>query len=233
MKRSPVTKQVGESPCIDNFIEAAKALRGEPHQPQQGYVFANAYVHQTVESMCIALMVDPQGHAQIIAPQDKMRATLDRWIPKMRFMHEGYVSGYFIESAINHYTMTDGQDMRLYTPPSSRPITGSPISVSARMRDGTNTKKWSRQLGRFVNDVKGHGSGDAYIALARILLDNRKDRTSHNQSHLPPASRVWMLKAQASSTLGWLNRLDPMSVGAPFGLSVKKVVLYAPCCAAC
>jgi len=27
----------------------------------QGYVFANAWVHQTVEAMCIALMVDPKG----------------------------------------------------------------------------------------------------------------------------------------------------------------------------
>lgn len=36
---------------IDNFIEAAKALRGEPHGHHKGYVFANAWVHQTVESM--------------------------------------------------------------------------------------------------------------------------------------------------------------------------------------
>ena len=46
---------------IDNFIEAAKANRGEPHGKHKGYVFSNAWVHQTVESMCIALMVDPQG----------------------------------------------------------------------------------------------------------------------------------------------------------------------------
>ena len=46
---------------IDNFVEAGKALRGEPHGAHKGYVFANAWVHQTVEAMCIALMVDPQG----------------------------------------------------------------------------------------------------------------------------------------------------------------------------
>ena len=34
--------------------------------------------------------------------------------PEHRGNHEGYVSGYFIESAINHYTLTDGQDLRLY-----------------------------------------------------------------------------------------------------------------------
>src|SRR5262249_35005696 len=36
---------------LDNFIEAAKALRGEPHGAHRGYVFANAWVHQTVEAM--------------------------------------------------------------------------------------------------------------------------------------------------------------------------------------
>ncbi len=68
---------------IDNFVEAAKALRGEPHGPHKGYVFSNAWVHQTVESICLALMVDPQGDAEIAAAQAKMRATLDDWIPKI------------------------------------------------------------------------------------------------------------------------------------------------------
>ena len=105
----------------------------------KGYVFANAWVHQTVESMCIALMVDPQGDAEIIKAQETMKATLEDWIPKIlaaqepdgylqtaytladrnrwperwcarnRGDHEGYVAGYFIESAINHYTLTEGQ----------------------------------------------------------------------------------------------------------------------------
>jgi len=130
---------------IDNFIEAAKALRGEPYTPHKGYVFANAWVHQTVEAMSIALMIDPKGDPDIIKAQDKFRATLEDWIPKIlaaqepdgylqtaftarppnsrwtehwspqfRGNHEGYTAGYFIESAINHYTMTGGQDKRLY-----------------------------------------------------------------------------------------------------------------------
>ena len=32
---------------IDNFVEAAKKLRGEPAGRHKGYVFANAWVHQT------------------------------------------------------------------------------------------------------------------------------------------------------------------------------------------
>ena len=68
---------------IDNFIEAAKALRGEPHGAHKGYVFSNAWVHQTVESMSLALMVDPQGDQEIIAAQAKLKTTLDDWIPKI------------------------------------------------------------------------------------------------------------------------------------------------------
>jgi DUF1680 family protein len=129
---------------IDNFIEAAKALRGEPHGDHKGYVFSNAWVHQTVESMSIALMIDPQGDPEIIKAHEKMRATLEDWIPKIlaaqypdgylqtaftlrnvqrwpdrwtaqgRGNHEGYTAGYFLESAINHYLMTKKQDTRLY-----------------------------------------------------------------------------------------------------------------------
>ena len=54
---------------LDNFIEAAKALQGKPHGKHKGYVFSNAWVHQTIESMCIALMVDAQGDEEILAAQ--------------------------------------------------------------------------------------------------------------------------------------------------------------------
>ena len=192
---------------IDNFIEAAKALRGEPHEAHKGYVFANAWVHQTVESMCIALMVDPQGDADIIAAQSKMKATLEDWIPKIlaaqepdgylqtawtarsrqwggngrwtpagRGNHEGYTAGYFIESAINNYTLTGGKDRRLY-------------DAAKKLADcwvaniGPGRKEWYDghqemeqalvRFGRFVNDMEGSGHGDSYIALAKFLLDCR------------------------------------------------------------
>ncbi len=78
---------------IDNFVEAAKALRGEPHGRHKGYVFANAWVHQTVESCCLALMVDPQGDAEIVKAQEQMKATLEDWIPKILAAQEpdGYL----------------------------------------------------------------------------------------------------------------------------------------------
>src|SRR5581483_4394439 len=192
---------------IDNFIEAGKANRGEPHGKHKGYVFSNAWVHQTVESMCIAMMVDPHGDPEIIKAQQMMHATLERWIPIIlaaqmpdgylqtayiladrkdwpehwspdhRGNHEGYVSGYFIESAINHYTLTDGKDLRLY-------------NAAKKLADcwvaniGPGKKEWFDghqemeqalvRFGRFVNDQEGNHRGDAYIALAKFLLDSRR-----------------------------------------------------------
>jgi len=203
---------------IDNFVEAAKALRGEPHGRHKGYVFANAWVHQTVESMCIALMVDPRGDAEIIKAQELMKATLEDWIPKIlaaqepdgylqtaytlanrnqwpqrwnppqRQNHEGYVAGYFIESAINHYTLTEGKDKRLY-------------DAAKKLADcwvaniGPGKKEWYDEhqqmeqglvrFGRFVNDMEGNGHGDSYVRLAKFLLDNRKDGSEYDQSHVP------------------------------------------------
>jgi len=181
-------------------------------------VFANAWVHQTVEAMCIALMVDPQGDPEMIAAQAKMRATLEDWIPKIlaaqepdgylqtaytladrkvwptrwnpaqRGNHEGYVAGYFIESAINHYTLTGGTDKRLY-------------NAAKKLADcwvaniGPGKKEWFDgheqmeqglvRFGRFVNDMEGGGRGDSYIALAKFLLDCRRNGTAYDQSQVP------------------------------------------------
>ena len=207
---------------IDNFIEAGNANRGEAHGKHKGYVFSNAWVHQTVESMCIALMVDAQGDAEILAAQAMMSSTLDRWIPIIlaaqmpdgylqtaytladrktwperwspdhRGNHEGYTAGYFIESAINHYTLTDGKDLRLY-------------NAAKKLADcwvaniGPGKKEWFDghqemeqalvRFGRFVNDQEGHHRGDAYIALARFLLDSRRGGSEYDQSHLPPGQQ--------------------------------------------
>jgi hypothetical protein len=203
---------------IDNFIEAAKALHGEPHGRQKGYVFANAWVHQTIESICIALMVDPQGDAEIIKAQQQMKETMEDWIPKIlaaqepdgylqtaytladrnrwserwsprhRGDHEGYVAGYFIESAINHYTLTEGKDKRLY-------------DAAKKLGDcwvanlGPGKKDWYDghqemeqalvRFGRFVNDMEGGGRGDSYIRLAKFLLDCRRGGSEYDQSHVP------------------------------------------------
>ncbi len=217
-ERVDITPNRGDG-GIDNFLEAGKANRGELHAAHRGYVFSNAWVHQTVESICIALMIDAQGDPEILQAQQAMHGTLDRWIPIIlaaqmpdgylqtayiladrkvwperwspdhRGNHEGYVSGYFIESAINHYTLTEGQDLRLY-------------NAAKKLADcwvgylGPNKKPWFDghqemeqalvRFGRFVNDQEGHPRGDAYIRLAKFLLDSRRGGSEYDQSHLPP-----------------------------------------------
>jgi DUF1680 family protein len=86
---------------IDNFINAGKALRGEPHGYHKGYVFSNAWVHQTVEAMSIALMVDPQGDPEILKAHEKFRKTLDAWIPIILAAQEsdGYLQTAFTAAA--------------------------------------------------------------------------------------------------------------------------------------
>jgi len=203
---------------LDNFIEAGKALRGEPHGKHLGYVFSNAWVHQTIEAMSIALMVDPQDDKEIIAAQEKMKATIEKWIPiilaaqepdgylqtaytlrdttrwkerwspRTRGNHEGYVAGYFIESAINHYTLTEGKDKRLY-------------DAAKKLADcwvtniGPGKKEWYDghqemeqalvRFGRFVNDMEGNGRGDNYINLSKFLLNCRCNGSEYDQSHVP------------------------------------------------
>jgi DUF1680 family protein len=202
---------------IDNFISAANKLAGKPHDPHRGYVFSNAWVHQTIESICIALMVDPQGDEQIIAAQEKMKATLEKWIPiilaaqepdgylqtaftlddgkerwtpRFRADHEGYTAGYFIESAINHYTLTDGSDLRLYN--AAKKLADcwvahiGPEPGKREWFDGHQEMEQALvRFGRFVNDMEGGGKGDPYINLAKFLLDCRRDGSEYDQSHVP------------------------------------------------
>jgi uncharacterized protein len=207
---------------IDNFIEAGKANRGEPHGTHKGYVFSNAWVHQTVESMCIALMVDAQGDRDIEQAQELMRSTLERWIPIIlaaqmpdgylqtayiladrktwperwspdhRGNHEGYVSGYFIESAINHYTLTDGKDLRLYD--GAKKLADCWVAnIGPGKKDWFDGHQEMEQalvrFGRFVNDQEGNHRGDAYIVLAKFLLDSRRGGSEYDQSHLPPGQQ--------------------------------------------
>ncbi len=245
MNRSDLTLGPGG---LDNFIEAAKAHRGEPYAAHKGYVFSNAWVHQTVEAMSLALMIDPQGDQDIIKAQEKFKATLEDWIPKIlaarepdgylqtaftlrdaprptpppggnngrpldpnapprprwthpwqpefRGNHEGYTAGYFLESAINHYTMTEHKDARLYDAAKKLADTWADHIGPAPKQEWFDGHQEMEQalvrFGRFVNEIEGPstrsgqaGPGDRYIALAKFLLDSRKGGTEYDQSHLP------------------------------------------------
>ena len=207
----PDLKQGG----MNNFIDAANKLAGKPHQKHRGYVFSNAWIYNTIESICLARMVDPDGDQEIIQAQKAMLATLEDWIPKvlaaqekdgyiqtfytlgdrehwspkLRSAHEGYVAGYFLEAAVGHYMMTDGTDARLY-------------NAAKRLADcwdrniGPAPKKpWYCghqamemalvRFGRFVNKIEGNSKGDRYIKLGKFLLDCREGGHKYDQSHVP------------------------------------------------
>ncbi|NQV35724.1 MAG: glycoside hydrolase family 127 protein, partial [Phycisphaeraceae bacterium] len=200
---------------INNFIDAANKLQGKPAGSHRGPVFSNAWIYNTIESICIALMVDPQGDAQIIKAHALMKDTLEDWIPKIlaaqesdgylqtlytltdrerwspkhRSDHEGYVAGYYLEAAVSHYMLTEGKDLRLYNsakrladcwegqigpPPKQEWFDGHQAMEMALVR-----------FGRFVNKIDGRKKGDKYIQLGKFLLDCRKDGHSYDQSHVP------------------------------------------------
>jgi DUF1680 family protein len=202
---------------IDNFTSAANKLAGKPYDRHRGYVFSNAWVHQTIEAICIALMVDPRGDDELIEAQEKLKGTLEKWIPivlaaqepdgylqtaytlderkerwspRFRADHEGYTAGYFIESAINHYTLTEGTDRRLYD--AAKKLADCWV---ANIGPEPGKKEWFDghqemeqalvRFGRFVNDMEGGGKGDTYINLAKFLLDCRRDGSEYDQSHVP------------------------------------------------
>jgi len=209
---------------IDNFVEAGKKLAGRPHGNHKGYVFSNAWVHQTVEAMSIALMIDAQGDPEILAAQAGFRVSLEDWIPKIlaaqepdgylqtaftlprvdakgvvnpgpfkhwerRGDHEGYTAGYFLESALNHYLMTDRKDARLYDAAKKLADCWDANLGPAPKKEWFDGHQEMEQalvrFGRFVNDMEGGGKGDRYVRLAKFLLDSRKGGSEYDQSHLP------------------------------------------------
>ena len=116
----------------------------------------------------------------------------ERWSPDHRGNHEGYVSGYFIESAINHYTLTDGKDLRLYN--AAKKLADCWVAnIGPGKKDWFDGHQEMEQalvrFGRFVNDQEGNHRGDAYIALAKFLLDSRRGGSEYDQSHLPPGQQ--------------------------------------------
>ncbi|MCF7975785.1 MAG: glycoside hydrolase family 127 protein [Phycisphaerae bacterium] len=200
---------------INNFIDAANKLQGKPAGRHRGYVFSNAWIYNTIESICIALMVDSKGDAEVIKAQDFMKDTLEDWIPKVlaaqepdgylqtaftlstrehwspryRADHEGYVAGYYLEAAVSHYMLTEGKDLRLYN--SAKRLADcweAHIGPAPKQEwyDGHQAMEMALvRFGRFVNKIEGRKKGDKYIQLGKFLLDCRKDGSSYDQSHVP------------------------------------------------
>ncbi|MBN1974013.1 MAG: glycoside hydrolase family 127 protein [Sedimentisphaerales bacterium] len=200
---------------INNFIDAANKLAGNSAGRHRGYVFSNAWVYNTLESICIAIMIDSQGDAEIIKAQNAMKATIEDWIPKIlaaqepdgylqtaftlsnrqrwsprtREDHEGYVAGYLLEAAVAHHIMTGGKDLRLYNAAKKLADCWNDNIGPAPKKpwyDGHQVMEMALvRFGRYVNKIEGQGKGDKYIELSKFLLDCRGGGSEYDQSHLP------------------------------------------------
>jgi uncharacterized protein len=197
---------------LENFVQAGKKLAGQPAK-HVGPVFANTWTYNTLESMCLALLVDPQGDAEIAAAQTAMRKTIDDWIPKIlsaqepdgyihtmytiqghkrwsnRHDHEGYQAGYFIEAAIAHCLMTGGKDTRMLD--AAKRLADcwynniGPAPKKAWFEGHQELEQALARFARFIDEKDGPGKGAKYIELAKFLLDSRKNGEEYDQSHLP------------------------------------------------
>ena len=120
---------------------------------------------------------EPDGYLQTAFTLDD---GTERWSPRFRADHEGYVAGYFLESAINHYMLTDGTDRRLYDAAKKLAdcwVANIGPAPKKEWYDGHQEMEQALvRFGRFVNDMEGNGAGDDYIQLAKFLLDSRARR---------------------------------------------------------
>ena len=131
-------EQGGRGQELLNLVNTAKVLNGESTDRFTGTPWADAYVYNTIEAICLALSIDADGDPDLAAAQGFLRRKLDEWIPIVlaaqmddgyihsyhtvnkfeRYSninsHEFYVQGYLIEAGVAHYLVTDGKDRRLY-----------------------------------------------------------------------------------------------------------------------
>jgi len=198
---------------IENFVQAGRKNAGATDAKHIGPVFSDGWFYNIVESMCLAQMIDPQDDPEIIQAQAALRRTLDDWIPKIlgaqapdgylhtqyiienrpRWSvvhdHEGYQAGYFIDLAMAHHRMTGGKDRRLLDAAIRladcwvRNIGPAP---KRSWYDGHQALEMSLvRLARYLTDVGGPNNGADYLALAKFLLDARRNGDEYDQSHLP------------------------------------------------
>ncbi|HAK93586.1 MAG TPA: Tat pathway signal protein [Planctomycetes bacterium] len=241
---------------IENFVQAGRKLAGATDARHAGAPFANAWVYNTVESICAALMVDPQGDREIADAQAAMRATLEDWIPKLlgaqepdgylqtmytisgnrrwsnKFDHEGYNAGYFMEAAMAHFLMTGGKDTRLYD--AARRLADcwcaniGPAPKRAWYEGHQELEMALVGLARFVEAREGAGKGRAYAALAKFLCDSRGNGEEYDQSHLPVSRQYEAVGHAVRAVYSYAGMADvAMETGDPDYHSAVKSLWHS------
>lgn len=202
----------GRGQELMNLVHTGAILKGEPVDTKfTGCPWSDAYVYNTVESICLALAVDPAGDEALDRAQGALRKKVDEWIPIIlaaqmddgyihsfhtvnkypRYTnirnHEFYVQGYFIEMGVAHCRITGGKDRRLYD--AARKC----ADHLCRTFGPPPKRNWVYghagmgyalcRLARLVDEVEGDGKGDAYVRLAKYLFDHRHTEPAHRNAY--------------------------------------------------
>lgn len=205
---------------IENFNQAARKLQGLSAAAHVGYWFSNAYVHNVLQSMCRAVMLDAQGDSAMVTAQNNMRNWISGWIPKIlaaqhsdgylhtwttlgtaarwtdRAAHEGYTAGYFIEAAIAHYQMTNFTDPVLFNAAKKLAdcwVTNIGPSPKRTWWDGHQEMEQAlTRFSRFCGALGDSTRASQYASLAKFLLDSRFSSSSgtYDQSHAYPVNQT-------------------------------------------
>ncbi|MGB2819351.1 MAG: beta-L-arabinofuranosidase domain-containing protein, partial [Phycisphaerae bacterium] len=201
----------GQGQELLNFVHAAKVLKGEPAGKFTGRPWSDAYIYNTIESICLALAIDPDGDTELTGAQTLLRGKLEEWIPLVlaaqtpdgyihsfhvvngrdRYTntgnHEFYVQGYFIEAGVAHYRVTGGKDRRLYD--AARKCadhlceTFGPPPRRNWVHGHPGMGYALCRLARLVGEAEGAGKGRKYADLAKYLFDNRHADEKHRRSY--------------------------------------------------
>jgi DUF1680 family protein len=202
---------------IKLFINAGNKLNGQAYTVPNQDPWANGYVHNTIEAMCMALTIDPQGDQEITTAQTAIRKKLDEWIPiilRARELtgylntnytlrnktpwtnkddHEGYIMGYFIESARAHFLLSGKMDSTMYKAAKKCAdywVNSIGPAPKKTWWDGHEEMKLALiHLARLVDETEGKGKGDAYVKLAKFLLDSRNGGSEYDQSNKLPVQQ--------------------------------------------
>lgn len=198
-------KKCEETGRVDNFVRAAQALRGEPHDTKPpGYPFDDTDIYKVVEGASYTLSVhyDAQLDAYVDSLIDKIRAaqepdgylytarTIDpqhphpwagseRWVQEEVLSHELYNLGHLYESAVAHHQATG-----------KRSLLDISLKSAGLLCDTFGPDKRKIYPGHQIVEmglvklyrVTGE---ERYLSLAKFMLDCRgPGGNSYNQAHL-------------------------------------------------
>ncbi len=194
-----------ETGRVNNFVRAAKALRGEPHDTTPpGYPFDDTDIYKVIEGASYTLSVqydpkldayvdslivkvaaaqEPDGYlytARTIDPEHPHKwAGKERWVQEEVLSHELYDLGHLYESSVAHYQATGKRSYLDISLKSAELLCNTFGPGKRKIYPGhQNIAMGLVKLYRVTGDER-------YLNLAKFMLDSRgPNGDSYNQAHL-------------------------------------------------